>query len=105
MLPLVLLCTATFLVNFASFSKTQLRVSASELAFQLAQPDTDPEDAKAVLIAKLGRQYRNEPLEVEHIISGGLSGVQITLRPSRSIALFGLSIPEIIVETHAANEI
>lgn len=102
---MVLLSSATFSAYWTSYSKTQLRVSASELALQLAQPDIASEDAKAFQVSKLERQFNNWPIEVENSSNFGLSGVQITLKPGSLLGLPGVSIPEIRVETHAANEI
>ena len=105
MFPIGLLSTATISVGWFSFAKTELRVIASEVNFQLAQPDSDIREFLVTVDTKMFRAFGNLDYRVEHFSANGLSEVILSLPLGRSFGILGGITPQVKVQTHAANEI
>lgn len=100
-----LFCAATMSVGWFSFAKTELRVIASEVNFQLAQPDSDIREFLVTVDTKMFRNFGILDYRVEHFSANGLSEVILSLPLGRTFGILGGIAPQLKVETHAANEI
>ncbi|MCX6485226.1 MAG: hypothetical protein NTX78_01055 [Rhodoluna sp.] len=103
--PIGLLSTATIGVGWFSFAKTELRVIASEVTFQLAQPDSDIREFLVTVDTKMFRTFGNLDYRVQYFSANGLSEVVLSLPLVRSFGILGGITPQLKVQTHAANEI
>jgi hypothetical protein len=104
-IPIASLSSATIGVGWFAYAKTEARILASESAFLLTQPDSEPNDVILGIGTQLDRRLGAVRYKLEHFSGNGLREVALSLKLPSPIGVFSLGLPEIKVITHAANEI
>jgi hypothetical protein len=104
-IPMLFLISSTASVSWYAYVKTQARVIAAKSAFQLSQPDGDPNEVSIRTLSDFSSKLGMANVRVAAEVFGSLSEIRITPSSHALAGFSGLTFPELVVTSHEVMEL